>query len=198
MQHCCKKVYICAQLKILMMKYTLLFLFCGSLLITSCKKEDPFIPNEEELITTLRLTLTDGNGGEAIFSFRDLGDGQAPEIVEGVLKANTIYDGVLELLDESTTEVGDITAEVIEEADEHQVFYISNNGAIMIDYSDQDVNGYPLGIVTKLTTTDTGNSELKVILRHEPAKAALNVQNGDITNAGGETDIEVTFNVVIE
>ena len=35
-------------------------------------------------------------------------------------------------------------------------------------------------------------------LRHEPAKDASGVAAGDITNAGGETDIEVTFDVTVE
>jgi hypothetical protein len=37
-----------------------------------------------------------------------------------------------------------------------------------------------------------------VTLRHEPDKGAAGVSGGDITNAGGDTDIEVTFPVVIE
>ena len=36
------------------------------------------------------------------------------------------------------------------------------------------------------------------MLRHEPDKSAAGVSSGDITNAGGETDIEVSFNVIIE
>jgi hypothetical protein len=35
-------------------------------------------------------------------------------------------------------------------------------------------------------------------LRHEPNKDALNVASGEITNAGGETDIEVSFPVTIK
>jgi len=35
-------------------------------------------------------------------------------------------------------------------------------------------------------------------LRHQPNKSGDNVASGDITNAGGETDIEVTFDVTIE
>jgi len=43
------------------------------------------------------------------------------------------------------------------------------------------------------TATDPGEGGLRITLRHEPNKTAAGVQNGDITNAGGETDIEVTF-----
>ena len=37
-----------------------------------------------------------------------------------------------------------------------------------------------------------------IILRHEPDKAAADVNTGDITNADGSTDVQVTFNIVIE
>jgi len=37
-----------------------------------------------------------------------------------------------------------------------------------------------------------------VTLRHQPDKGAIGVSDGDITNAGGETDIEVLFDVIIE
>ena len=37
-----------------------------------------------------------------------------------------------------------------------------------------------------------------ITLRHEPAKTATGVSGGDITNAGGETDIEVVFDVTVE
>ena len=38
---------------------------------SSCKKEEPEIPNEEELITTLELTLTPADSGSAVvFNFQ--------------------------------------------------------------------------------------------------------------------------------
>ena len=46
-----------------------------------------------------------------------------------------------------------------------------------------------------MTTGSMANpsATMTVILRHEPNKAGAGVSDGDITNAGGETDIEVTF-----
>ena len=43
-----------------------------------------------------------------------------------------------------------------------------------------------------------GSGTITVTLRHEPNKDAAGVSSGDIANAGGETDIEVTFNVEIQ
>ena len=56
-------------------------------------------------------------------------------------------------------------------------------------------------LATGATATATGAASvgtLKVTLRHEPNKSAAGVVGGDITNAGGETDIEVEFPIVIE
>jgi hypothetical protein len=61
-----------------------------------------------------------------------------------------------------------------------------------------DANGNPVGVTFDLTTGDAGNEQFTVILRHEPNKSASGVSDGDISNAGGETDIEVVFDIHIE
>ena len=126
MQLCCKKLIDLRQTEIknTTMKKINLLLALGvfsMLFITSCEKdepEDPIIPNEEEVITTLNFTLTpDGGGTPVVLSFQDLdGDGgNAPTISEGTLDNNTIYNGSLELLNELEDPAEDITLEVAEE-----------------------------------------------------------------------------------
>lgn len=178
------------------------------LFITSCEKdepEDPIIPNEEEVITTLNFTLTpDGGGTPVVLSFQDLdGDGgNAPTISEGTLDNNTIYNGSLELLNELEDPAEDITLEVAEEELEHQFFYETlfptELSDVNIAYNDLDEEGNPIGLSTVLTTGEMGSGTITVTLRHEPNKDAAGVSSGDIANAGGETDIEVTFNVEIQ
>ena len=67
-----------------------------------------------------------------------------------------------------------------------------------VNYTDEDSNENPIGIATSVETGAASNGTLTIVLRHEPIKAAENVATGDITNAGGETDIEVQFDIVIE
>ncbi|MFT4644604.1 MAG: hypothetical protein ACI8ZX_001009 [Planctomycetota bacterium] len=186
-----------------MKKFNLLLVLAisSALFMTSCEKDDPIIPNEEEVITTLNYTLTPEGGGTVIvLSFQDLdGDGgDAPVITGGTLAANTIYNGALTLLNEVENPAENITEEVEEEAIEHQFFFDISTSDITIAYMDLDANGFPIGLDTKLTTTNTGSATITVVLRHEPAKDATDVNTGDITNAGGETDIEVTFNVDVQ
>lgn len=169
--------------------------------LTSCEKDDPEVPNEEELITTVTYTLTPTGGGSAVeFQFQDLdGDGgNAPVITNGTLEANTTYTGSITLLNEAETPAEDITEEVEEEAEEHQLFFTVATANATVVYTDADGNGNPIGLATTVTTGDASTGTLTVTLRHEPDKGATDVSDGDITNAGGETDIEVTFDVTIQ
>lgn len=168
---------------------------------SSCDKEDPVIPNEEELITTVTYTLTPTIGGDPIvLSFKDLdGDGgDNPEIIGGTLMANTEYSGVLELLDESESPQKNITTEIEEEGSDHQFFIQSSISDLSVIYADEDVDGNPIGLLNTLTTGSTASGTITIILRHEPNKTATGVSDGDISNAEGETDVEVIFPINVQ
>ncbi|HLF63932.1 MAG TPA: hypothetical protein VI603_09270 [Saprospiraceae bacterium] len=170
-------------------------------LINSCKNDDPAPENPEELITTLNVVFTPQGGGAVItLQFRDLdGDGGNPPVITGdTLAAQTEYHTILSFLDESTIPVADITEEILDEDEDHQFFFQLSGVQMTHTYDDMDSNGNPIGIVNSFFTGDAANGTFKVILRHKPDKSAAGVANGDITNAGGETDIEVLFPVVIQ
>jgi hypothetical protein len=185
-----------------MLKIKLFALLIVGLMITSCDKDDPEIPNEEELITTVILTLTteDGSGDPVELTFTDLdGDGGAAPIIQtSALSANTVYRGSVAFLNELESPAEDITEEVIEEDLDHQVFYRSSVSGLNVSYDDNDSEGNPLGVSTMISTSSAGSGTLTITLRHEPNKDGDNVADGDITNAGGETDVEVTFNIDVE
>ena len=172
------------------------FLFLSAM---SCDK-DPEIPNPEELITTMIYTLTPvGGGSPAVFSFRDPdGDGGlSPVITLDTLTTGVTYSGEIRLLNESVTPVDDITLEIEDESEDHQFFYTINGLHASIDYDDQDPSGFPIGVATTFTAAGPGQGSVVITLRHLPDKSASGVSDGIIQNAGGETDIEVTFPVVI-
>ncbi len=167
-------------------------------LAPACNDDDVEVPNEEELITTLRYTLTPvGGGTPVVLSFIDLdGDGgNAPVISAPALAANTSYTGSITLLNETETPAENITLEVREESDEHQFFYAYTTGLnLVITTTDADVNSNPLGIESTLVTGAASTGTLRITLRHEPTKP----NDGTLAGAGGETDIEVVFNVQIQ
>lgn len=170
----------------------------------SCEKEkvDPEIPNESELITTLKAVFVSSDADTVVFLFQDPdGDGGiAPSITNDTLKANTEYKlSYLVLLDESNATPVEINPEILEEADEHQFFFIPEN-TLNLDFSyrDSDKNGKPLGIQFDAKAGIKSKGNLRIVLRHRPDKSAAGVSHGDISNAGGESDIEVDFQVVID
>ena len=163
--------------------------------------ETPLIPNEEELITTLKWQLISADEQDTLnFLFRDVdGDGGAAPTIETMdLKANTTYSASVQLLNELENPAEDITEEVSTEAEEHQFFYESNISGLSVSYADSDLNGNPVGISTSISTTDTSNGALTITLLHMPDKFANGVAAGDITQAGGETDISVSFNLNVQ
>lgn len=169
-----------------------------TLALFSCEPQDPTDPHDEELITTLNIDLT--NSGTTLeLNYQDIdGDGgDAPVITVDTLAANTTYTGTITLFNESEDPSEELTSEIFDEAEEHQ-FFFSSTGATTFAYSDQDNDGNPIGLSFTLTTSDAGSESYTVILRHEPEKTATGVSGGDITNAGGETDIEVVFDVTVE
>lgn len=170
-----------------------------SIAMIGCSDDDtaPEVINDEELITTVILTLTPDSGDQVVLTTVDL-DGDGPDepvtTVVGNFSENTIYDGTVAFLDESGEEVEDITQEVIEEADEHQVFYTISEGLnIQTNYEDQDSQGNPLGVQITLSTGAASEGSLTVTLRHEPVKP-----NDGLESAGGETDISTSFDVSIQ
>lgn len=182
----------------------LLGLLSLAFLTISCTKEkdDPIIPNEEELITTLIYTLISADNTDTVeLKFEDL-DGQGgamPIITGGVLKSNTDYSGTLLLLNEQLVPADNITLEIVAEGEFHQFFYKTQLGLdASVEYNDLDVVGKPIGVNTILHAKSVSTGELVVTLRHEPNKNAPGVADGDMTNAGGETDIEVAFDVEIQ
>jgi len=184
-----------------MKKYLFLFSSLVIMSLTSCSSDDPEIVNEEELITTLKVTLTPQGGGSVVtLQLQDL-DGDGPNApvttVSGPLLANTTYTGVTQVLNETESPAEDITLEVEEEGDEHQFFYTFSNSIATVNYTDVDKNGRPIGITFNLTTTSAEIGNLTVTLRHEPNKAASGVSAGNITNAGGETDVEANFSLTV-
>ncbi len=172
-----------------------------TLLFVSCSKDDDSTPepvNEEEVITTLTATLVPAGQGTTItLKSQDLdGDGpNAPVItVSGNLSAGVIYNGTIELLNEMESPAEDITEEIEEEDLDHQFFYTIGGGLdVTTSYENNDSEGNPLGTEFTLVAGAASSGALTFTLRHEPTKP-----NTGLDDAGGETDISVTFNLTVE
>jgi hypothetical protein len=169
-----------------------------SISLVSCSNDDEPV-NEEEVITTVVTTLTNGNNVITLTS-RDLdGDGPNQPVItsNGTIQANTLYQGQVTFLNETVSPAENITEEVEEEGLEHQLFFQLPSSLGTISYSDEDENGNPIGLRFTYNTNTAATGNLIITLRHEPVKSAQGVSNGDITNAGGSTDAQVIFPIVV-
>jgi len=172
--------------------------FSLSLFMTACKKDKvkPDDSNEEELITTVKLKITEsGTTTTNTYSWKDVdGDGgNLPVIQDITLSPNKSYKVEVEFLDESKNPAEDITEEVKEEADDHEVFYQTSNSFMTITRTDKDSKNLPLGLQSDWTTISAATGNVKIILKHKPGSKA----SGD-TSDKGETDIEVSFKVEVK
>lgn len=209
-------------------KHFALLALASGLIAVSCKKDEktntpspapPPPANEEELITTFKLYLSDGND-TTVYLFKDPdGDGGIPAFYGPgtttassqsdsvlVLKANTSYTASLYFLDESKTVTDTISHEIEEEADEHMIFFNQINPSALpsasvsitgtnlsITYLDSDNSTppLPLGLISKWQTGNAaGKVPFTIALKHQPGS-----KNG--TYAPGDTDISVLFKVQI-
>ncbi len=166
--------------------------------LIGCDDDDtPEVINEEELITTVTYELTSTTQPAVTFTSRDQ-DGDGPLVptvtVSGNLVANTTYTGSVRFLNELESPAENITEEVEEEADEHEVFYNTSVNGLTINKVDNDPDGNPLGLRTNIQAGAAGTGTLTIVLRHEPKKP----NNGSLSDAGGETDVEVVFPVTIQ
>lgn len=173
------------------------FLFALSMmLLQGCRIDDPEPVNEEEVITTVRVTIVHPiQEPPIVLEFLDPDGEQGSAVpaitVSGSLKAASQYTATITLLNETVEPAEDISEEVVEEGTDHLVCFDSSQN-IEILYNDEDENGLPLGLTTSWVTGAAGPGEVTIALRHQAG-----TKTGDCPGAG-ESDVEVTFNVIIE
>jgi hypothetical protein len=186
----------------------LLPLLILSLIFTGCSDDDDHDDhshpvNEEEVITTIEVTLSDGTNSYVLI-WEDLdGDGPDLPIITGATIPSNSYDAEIQLYNKTLDPTDDeyvVTTEILEEDVDHQFFFNASNGLNVFDfvYADADVDGNPIGQQFIIEDVSGSGGDLNIVLLHEPNKNADGVSDGDITNAGGDTDIEITFPIIVQ
>lgn len=190
------------------------------LLATACKdvEETPSATDPVEVITTVVLTFTPDGGGSALtFTWADPEDDGGP-VIDDVVLPSGAYTLDVAFLNELEEPAEDITEEVADEADQHQVFFtgsgvegpatgLNASAVITHAYADTDVDGLPVGLENDIETVQAGTGELTVTLRHVPPEdgAAVKVEglaeavaDGGFGSIGGDNDAQVTFPVEVQ
>ena len=173
--------------------------------LPACDTTEPPPPNEEELITQVRITLTNQADASDVVTITALdadGDGRDFAFTPATLTltSGATYSGTIELDD--TLNGVDITDEIRDEAEEHLFRYaVTPVGAGTValtdtesDYTDEDDNGadYAVGLTFSLDLSGTalGDGDFGVILYHfDDAPKTGNRATSD------EIDVDLEFPV---
>ncbi|MBN3518871.1 hypothetical protein JYB62_02550 [Algoriphagus lutimaris] len=192
-------------------KPTLLIAMMVSLALASCKSEDPVPENDEELITdvTLRFTEVDASGNAIGTPFEFVAsDPQGVELGDPTIETVELVKGKsyqMEIFLYNSIADEDITEEVQEESDEHQFYFLGTAfvGSPVLTYTYDDLNGEIIGLKGQVEVAEFpgfNNANMRIILRHDLDKnfpGADNPNFENFTQAGGETDLDLTFPLVL-
>jgi len=177
----------------------------------SCESEDPEKENDGEVITDVTLKFQELNASNAlvgsVLSFKasdpqGIEVGKTPTIQSISLAKGKKYQMTIEVTNAIKGE--DITQEILTEAAAHQFFFLGQvfeSSFFSIQYA--DAGGVALGlktIVTVSSSTGTNNSNMRVVLRHDLNKSFPGASSPTFANfaqAGGETDLDLTFPVIL-
>tara|TARA_Y200000002_G_C22519613_1_gene594949 strand:- start:242 stop:850 length:609 start_codon:yes stop_codon:yes gene_type:complete len=190
-------------------------LLSSVLLFISCDKDDtPDAENEMEVFTKAVIVVTNLSDNSSVtYEFEveehdhDHDHGVLVQNQEGddhgdhteiELESSSEYKFEITFFNESDpNNVIDMTEEVIEEKDEHHVFYELIGDGISYDTTTgdtRDSDGNALNLVTKWTTTNATVVDVKAYLIHQPTSKTGTTRD----DFGGATDVEIEFEAHVE
>ena len=178
-----------------------------TLVFTGCS-DDPDPVEEQEVITTVVVTLTGTDGMDYIMRWEDpvYAVGEIMPGYSGVqsIPAGT-YTGDIQLYNNTLSpdvEEYTVTNEILEEGDggdiDHQFFFSALEGLVVnsFTYEDSDINGNPIGQQFSMNAV-SGMGQLGVLLIHEPQKEEDGMSDG-IWNNVGEEDVDLQFPLTVD
>jgi len=179
------------------MKKTLLLALSFGFLLPSCKKDEPEPVQDNEFISTMRLTFTEGSN-KLVYSIKDLdGDGGKAPVADVIkLLPNKNYSVTTEFLDETKSPIVNSTSEIEKESAEHLIVFESLASLLTFTRTDKDSRGFEIGLKSTAKTVAAANGSLKVTLKHQPEVGGKPVKNG--TSSLGTTDFEGNFLVEVK
>ncbi len=173
-------------------KTYLLYLPLIVLLINSCSKDDPDGINEQEFISNVVINVTSPEGTLQSIDW-DLSETNTETIN---LKVNSNYNVGISFENRSDpTEIEDVTLEIIDEADEHQVFFEFADVSIDVTSASDDTKDGSRGVLLKSVwnASSTGSGVVRVYLIHQPTN--FNATNRE--GFGGFNDVAIDIPVTI-
>ncbi|WP_276133992.1 hypothetical protein [Polluticoccus soli] len=172
-----------------------------SLAMSACDKGgEPAIPVEQELITTVKLLITDNAGFNKTFAYKvenGLGATTPGAITKDdvLLSPNKEYNVEVQLWNDGANPADNITEEVISESNAHLFLFESTPAALLTFVNgSKDAANMPFNQRIVFKTGEAGGGELSVVLKHNPTNKAAQTT----ADAGGETDVDVSFHIKLQ
>jgi hypothetical protein len=151
---------------------------------------------EHDEITTVTLTMTNTSTlSTQAFVWEDIDGvgGKGPNRIDTItLAADSVYKGSLAFENRKVVPTVNVTTDILNERNNHQVFYTKTGAVMTITTTDLDARNLPLGLKTSWTDVRSSVGALTVSLSHYPDSTT---KKG--TNPSTSTDVNVTFPVVI-
>ncbi len=173
-------------------KINILYITLVTILFYSCSKDDPDGINDQEYISNVVFSVTSPDGTLQTIDW-DLSETNMETIN---LKANTNYSVGLSFENRSDpTDIEDVTQEIIEEADEHQVFFEFADVSVNVTSANNDTKVGSRGVLLKSvwSASSTGSGIVRVYLIHQPTNFNATTREA----FGGFNDVSIDIPVSI-
>jgi hypothetical protein len=171
-----------------------LFLFC----LIGCSKnvDKPNDENEHESINKIELLFSESGSTTKTFVIEDAdGDGgKPPSRIDTIFaQPNKQYTVAVKLYNITNGVAKDVSSMIQTQGASHEFYFIPNGINVVIQKTDKDKNGYPIGFQSNWQFSTAGTGSILLKLMH---KTALKGPN-DGPNVG-HSDIQISIPTIIK
>jgi hypothetical protein len=163
----------------------------------SCKKAS-MANNESEHQAINRIEMLFKQGGTTVSTIvaedPDGDGGNPPSRIDNInLDINKTYDVEVKFFNISNGVTKDITPSILQQARQHEVYFILSGLSLSIEKKDKDDNGFPLGLISQWKTGNVaGQGTVLLKLMHKPL---IKGPNDDPNKGHSDIAISFTLNV---
>ena len=163
----------------------------------SCKKAS-MANNESEHQAINRIEMLFKQGGTTVSTIvaedPDGDGGHPPSRIDNInLDINKIYDVEVKFFNISNGVTKDLSSTILQQAKQHEVYFIISGLTLPVEKKDKDDNGFPIGLISQWKTGNAvGKGTVLLKLMHKPLVKGA---NDDPNKGHSDIAINYTLNV---
>ena len=168
-----------------------------SVIAISCKKAS-MANNESEHQAINRIEMLFKQGGTTVSTIvaedPDGDGGNPPSRIDNInLDINKIYDVEVKFFNISNGVTKDLSSTILQQAKQHEVYFIISGLTLPVEKKDKDDNGFPIGLISQWKTGNAvGKGTVLLKLMHKPLVKGA---NDDPNKGHSDIAINYTLNV---